>query len=73
MNTSMRRLARAHAEGDPQLVGVMMRKAMTAPAPMVGHMKLRFRLSKEVLRHASKGPTAVRIRSSSATGIATRL
>ena len=45
----------------------------TATAPTVGQTKLRFRLSNDVLRHASSGPTAVRIRSSSATGIATRL
>ncbi len=40
---------------------------------MAGHMKLRFRLSTDVLRHASKGPTAVSSKSSKATGMFTRL
>ena len=60
-------------KADPQLCGVIIRKIATATAPMAGHMKLRFRLSSEVLRQASSGPTAVSIRSSKATGIATRL
>src|ERR1700693_2508157 len=48
----------------------------TAPiaiAPSAGHRKLRFKLSIEVLRHASSGPTAVRSKSSNATGTLTRL
>src|SRR5439155_23982162 len=44
-----------------------------AIAPSAGHRKLRFRLSTEVLRHASNGPTAVRNKSSNATGTFTRL
>ena len=45
----------------------------TATEPIVGNRKLRFRLSIDVLRHASSGPTAVSSISSSATGTATRL
>src|SRR6266496_1378277 len=44
-----------------------------ATEPMNGNRKLRFRLSTEVLRQASSGPTAVSSRSNSATGTATRL
>src|SRR6516162_5046102 len=58
---------------DPQLCGVTIRKMATASAPTDGHMKLRFRLSSEVLPQASNGPTAVRISNSRATGIFTRL
>ena len=36
----------------------------TATEPIAGNRKFRFRLSMEVLRHASNGPTAVRSRSS---------
>ena len=35
-----------------------MRKAITATAPMLGHRKFRLRLSNDVLRQASRGPTA---------------
>src|SRR5580704_8340887 len=49
---------------------------MTAP-PMTptikGHAKFRFRLSTEVLRHASSGPTPVRKRRSSPIGMFTLL
>src|SRR6516225_7372023 len=58
---------------DPQLCGVTIRKMATASAPTDGHMKLRFRLSSEVLPQASNGPTAVRISNSRATGMFTRL
>src|ERR1700756_464120 len=58
---------------DPQLWGVTIRKMATASAPTDGHMKLRFRLSSEVLPQASNGPTAVRISNSRATGMFTRL
>src|SRR5947207_9500263 len=47
--------------------------APIASAPSAGHRKLRFRLSTEVLRHASSGPTAVSSKSSNATGTFTRL
>src|SRR6266849_9755343 len=47
--------------------------APTAIAPNAGHRKLRLRLSMEVLRHASNGPTAVSSKSSNATGTLTRL
>ena len=58
---------------EPQLSGVIIRKMATAIAPRVGHRKLRFRLSRDVLRHASSGPTAVSNRSNIVTGMATRL
>src|ERR1700756_1629080 len=45
----------------------------TTSAPIDGHKKLRFKLSSEVLRHASSGPTAVSNRSKRATGMATLL
>src|SRR2546425_9587224 len=44
-----------------------------ASAPRAGHRKLRFRLSTEVLRQESSGPTAVSNKSSNATGTFTRL
>src|SRR5208282_879974 len=44
-----------------------------ATEAMAGKRKLRFRLSSEVLRQASSGPTAVSSIRSSATGTATRL
>src|ERR1700686_5551882 len=45
----------------------------TASAPNAGKRKLRLMLSMEVLRHANSGPTAVKSKSSRATGTATRL
>src|ERR1035441_9531845 len=45
----------------------------TATEPMAGKRELRFRLSTEVLRQASSGPTAVSSIRRSATGMATRL
>ena len=45
----------------------------TAKPPIVGHKKLRFRLSVDVLRQASSGPTAVSNKRSKATGTATLL
>src|ERR1700681_888776 len=45
----------------------------TARAPTAGKRKFRLRLSTEVLRHASNGPTAVSSKSNKATGTATRL
>src|ERR1039458_6753335 len=45
----------------------------TATEPMAGKRKLRFRLSTDVLRQASSGPTAVSSSRRSATGMATRL
>src|SRR4051794_12398470 len=42
-------------------------------ATMSGQPKLRFRLSVEVLRHASSGPTPVRNKSSKPIGILTLL
>src|SRR5512138_3382921 len=45
----------------------------TTTAPTNGHMKLRRRLSTEVLRHASSGPTAVSSNKSRATGTFTLL
>jgi len=45
----------------------------TATEPMAGSRKFRFRLSTEVLRQASSGPTAVSSMSNNATGTATRL
>src|SRR5215813_12316797 len=45
----------------------------TATAPTVGQRKLRFKLSSEVLRHASSGPTAVSSSSNNVTGTATLL
>src|SRR5512146_1561810 len=50
-----------------------MSAAATPHAPTVGHRKLRFRLSSDVRRHASSGPTAVRNSSSSVVGTITRL
>src|SRR5204862_3028116 len=47
--------------------------ATIASAPSGGHRKLRCRLSTEVLRHASSGPTAVSSKSSNASGTFTRL
>src|SRR5262245_40312747 len=44
-----------------------------ASASPLGHKKLRFKLSVEVLRHASSGPTPVRNNSSSPRGIFTLL
>src|SRR5579872_3991112 len=44
-----------------------------ASAPSAGVLKLRFRLSQEVLRHANKGPRAVSRSKSNATGMLTRL
>src|SRR5580704_18825570 len=49
------------------------RTAATVSAPSAGNLKLRLKLSIEVLRQASSGPTAVSSRSSKATGIFTRL
>src|SRR5579859_3568830 len=48
---------------------------MTPPASpaTVGHKKLRFKLSAEVFRQASKGPTPVRKSSSKPSGILTLL
>src|SRR5579863_6933327 len=51
----------------------MIISAPTATAPRAGQRKLRFRLSSEVLRQASKGPTAVSKSSSKATGTITLL
>src|SRR6202034_1265499 len=48
----------------------------TTPAttpPSNGHAKFRFRASKEVFRHASKGPTPVSNKRNSAMGIFTLL
>src|ERR1035438_5301404 len=42
-------------------------------ARIVGHRKLRFRLSREVLRQASSGPTAVRKIRNNPIGTLTRL
>src|SRR4051812_28906385 len=57
--------------------GVIQRSAImatpTAAAITIGTVKLRFRLPRDVLRHASSGPTPVRMSSSSPTGIITRL
>src|SRR5882757_2265205 len=47
--------------------------APTDSAPRAGQRKLRFRLSSEVLRQASSGPTAVSNRSRRATGTITLL
>src|ERR1700722_5706999 len=60
-------------KGPPQLSGVITRIRPTINAPIAGHLKLREMLSIEVLRQASSGPSAVSNRSSSATGIFTRL
>src|SRR5215471_880138 len=55
------------------------RKPKTNPTPpaakpsVLGHKKLRFRLSVEVLRHASNGPTPVRNSNSSPSGMFTLL
>src|SRR5579863_10204914 len=51
----------------------MIISAPTASAPTAGHRKLRFRLSSEVLRQASSGPTAVNSRRSKETGTITLL
>src|SRR5579885_2057435 len=45
----------------------------TARAPRAGQKKLRFRLSVEVRRQASNGPTAVNRSNANATGMVTRL
>src|SRR5579864_1873531 len=58
---------------EPQAGGVAMRKIPTASAPRAGHKKFRLRLSREVLRHASSGPTAVSNNKSNANGTATLL
>src|SRR6185312_1709965 len=58
---------------DPQDSGVTTRNAPTRRAPTVGHRKLRFRLSSDVLRHASNGPIAVSNKRRSAKGTATLL
>src|SRR5580704_13715892 len=48
-------------------------RAPVARAPIAGHRKFRFKLSTDVRRQASSGPTAVSRRSSNATGMFTRL
>src|SRR5579862_6425453 len=50
-----------------------MSKIPVTNAPSAGHKKLRFKLSSDVLRHASNGPSAVSSSNSNATGIFTRL
>src|SRR5207247_6853318 len=59
--------------GPPHAEGVAIRNAPVARAPTVGHKKFRFRLSNDVLRQASRGPTAVSNRRRSATGMLTLL
>src|SRR5258707_3663874 len=59
--------------GAPQEAGTTTRIIPAARAPTVGHRKFRRRLSKDVLRHASNGPTAVRNNKSSAKGTITLL
>src|SRR6185437_5096762 len=60
-------------KGPPQEGGVAIRKTAVASARSAGMRKLRLRLSKEVLRQASSGPSAVSSSNISATGTFTRL
>src|SRR6185437_4975630 len=59
--------------GPPHECGVATRKTPANNAHKAGHLKLRLMLSVEVLRHASRGPSAVSNRSSNAMGTFTRL
>src|SRR6266568_4210532 len=51
---------------------IIMRTPMDK-APTAGQVKLRLKLSREVLRHASSGPSAVSSNRNRATGMATLL
>ena len=51
----------------------MINTTAAATAATVGHRKFRFKLSSDVLRHASSGPTAVSSNSSIVMGSITRL
>src|SRR5258708_14297867 len=59
--------------GAPHEAGTTTRIIPTARAPTGGKGKFRGRLSRDVLRHASSGPTAVRNNKSSANGTITLL
>src|ERR1051326_6273650 len=60
-------------KGPPQAGGVATRNIPTPSAPTLGHRKFLLRLSREDLRQASKGPTAVRNKRINANGTVTLL